>query len=56
MTTLTLQFDLDDRLVTAYCQAQPREQEDVKQLFERLLINKFRKQGIEDMIKTMDEL
>jgi leucyl-tRNA synthetase len=55
MTTLTLQFDLDDRLASAYRQAQPREQEDVKKLFERLLYNQFRKQAVEDMIQSMDE-
>jgi leucyl-tRNA synthetase len=56
MTTLTLQFDLDDRLASAYRQAQPREQEDVKKLFERLLYNQFRKQAVEDMIQSMDEI
>jgi hypothetical protein len=56
MTTLTLQFDLDDSLVTAYRQAQPREQENVRKLFERLLYNQFRKQAAEDMIQRMDEI
>jgi hypothetical protein len=56
MTTLTLQFDLDDSLVTAYRQAQPREQENVRKLFERLLYNQFRKQAVEDMIQRMDEI
>ena len=56
MTTLTLQFDLDDRLASAYRHAQPREQEVVKKLFERLLTNRFRKQAIEDLIQSMDEL
>jgi leucyl-tRNA synthetase len=56
MTTLTLQFDLDDSLVTAYRQAQPKQQENVKKLFERLLYNQFRKQAVEDMIQSMDEM
>ena len=56
MTTLTLDFNLDDTLVLAYRQAPSKEQENVKQLFERLLANRFRKQGIEGMIQRMDEL
>jgi hypothetical protein len=56
MTTLTLQFNLDDSLAAAYRQAKPKERENVKKLFERLLVNQFRKQGIEDMIQRMDEI
>ncbi len=56
MTTLTLDFNLDDTLASAYRQAPPKEQENVKQLFERLLSNRFRKQGIEGMIQRMDAL
>jgi hypothetical protein len=56
MTTLTLHFNLDDSLAAAYRQAKPKERENVKKLFERLLSNQFRKQGIEDMIQRMDEI
>ena len=56
MTTLTLQFHLDDSLVAAYREAQPKERENVKKLFERLLSNQFRKKAIEDMIQRMDEI
>ena len=56
MTTLTLRFNLDDSLASAYRQALPKERENLKKLFERLISNKFRKQGIEDMIQRMDEI
>ncbi len=56
MTTLTLQFNLDDSLAAAYRQAKPKERENVKKLFERLLANQFRKQAVEDLIQSMDEL
>jgi hypothetical protein len=56
MTTLTLQFHLDDSLVAAYRQAPQKERDNVKKLFERLLSNQFRKQAIEDMIQRMDEI
>jgi hypothetical protein len=56
MTTLTLRFNLDDSLVSAYREALPKERENLKKLFERLITNKFRKQGIEEMIQRMDEI
>ena len=56
MTTLTLRFNLDDSLVSAYREALPKERENLKKLFERLISNKFRKQGIEEMIQRMDEI
>jgi hypothetical protein len=54
MTTLTLRLQLDENLVSAYRQAKPEEKEDLKNLFQRLLTNKFRKREIEDMIQRMD--
>lgn len=56
MTTLTLRLQLDESLALAYRQAQPKEKEELKKLFERLLSNKFRKKAIEDMIQRMDEI
>jgi hypothetical protein len=56
MTTLTLRLQLDENLVSAYRQAKPEEKEDLKNLFQRLLTNKFRKQEIEDMIQRMDDI
>jgi hypothetical protein len=56
MTTLTLRFNLDDSLVAAYREALPKERENLKKIFERLISNKFRKQGIEEMIQRMDEI
>ncbi len=54
MTTLTLKLQLDESLVKAYQQAQPKDKEDLKKLFERLLSNKFRKQAVEDMLQRMN--
>ena len=54
MTTLTLKLQLDESLVKAYQQAQPKDKEDLKKLFERLLFNKFRKQAVEDMLQRMN--
>ena len=51
MTTLTLKFQLEESLVLAYRQAMPKEKEDLKRLFEKLLAVKFRKQAIEDMFQ-----
>jgi hypothetical protein len=56
MTTLTLRLQLDENLVSAYRQAKPEEKEDLKNLFQRLLTNKFRKREIEDMIQRMDDI
>lgn len=56
MTTLTLRLQLDENLVSAYRQAKPEEKEDLKNLFQRLLTNKFRKREIEDMIQRMDSI
>jgi hypothetical protein len=56
MTTLTLRLELDENLVSAYRQAKPEEKEDLKNLFQRLLTNKFRKREIEDMIQRMDDI
>lgn len=54
MTTLTLKLQLDESLVKAYQQAQPKDKEDLKKLFEKLLSNKFRKQAVEDMLQRMN--
>jgi uncharacterized protein Smg (DUF494 family) len=56
VTTLTLRLQLDENLVSAYRQAKPEEKEDLKNLFQRLLTNKFRKREIEDMIHWMDDI
>ncbi len=56
MTTLTLKFQLEESLVLAYRQAMPKEKEDLKRLFEKLLAVKFRKQAIEDMFQKMEEV
>ena len=55
MTTLTLKFQLEESLVNAYRQAKPKEKEDLKKTFERLISAKFRKQAIEDMFEKMEE-
>ena len=56
MTTLTLEFQLEESLAYAYRTAQPQEKEDVKRLFERLLSAKFRKQAITTMFKNMESI
>ena len=56
MTTLTLEFQLDESLAYAYQEAQPQEKEAIKQLFERLLSAKFRKQAIALMFKRMESI
>ena len=56
MTTLTLKFQLEESLVLAYRQAMPKEKEDLKRLFEKLLAVKFRKQAIEDMFQKMEDV
>ena len=44
MTTLTLEFQLEESLAYAYRAAQPQEKEDIKRLFERLLSAKFKRE------------
>jgi hypothetical protein len=56
MTTLTLKFQLEESLALAYRQAMPKEKEDLKKLFEKLLAVKFRKQAIEDMFQKMEDV
>lgn len=56
MTTLTLEFQLDESLAYAYQEAQPQEKEDIRKLFERLLSAKFRKQAIANMFKNMEAI
>ena len=56
MTTLTLEFQLEESLAYAYKAAQPQEKEDVKRLFERLLSVKFRKQAMTTMFKNMESI
>ena len=56
MTTLTLEFQLEERLAYAYRAAQPQEKEEVKRLFERLLSAKFRKRAMITMFKNMKSI
>ena len=56
MTTLTLEFQLEESLAYAYGAAQPQEKEDVKRLFERLLAARFRKKAMMTMFKNMESI
>ena len=56
ITTLTLEFQLEESLAYAYREAQAEEKEDIKKLFERLLSAKFRKQAIANMFKNMESI
>ena len=55
MTTITLEFELEETLAHAYREAQPQEKDDVKKLFERLLSAKFRNKAIAMMFKRQFE-
>ena len=56
MTTLTVEFQIEESLAYAYREAQPQEKEDIKNLFERLLSARLRRQTIGKMFKNMESI
>ena len=56
MTTLTLEFQLDEELAVAYQQALPKEKGALKKLVEGFLNKNLRKKEVEDFLQLTQDI
>ena len=56
MTTLTLEFQLDEELAVAYQQALPKEKVALKKLVEGFLNKNLRKKEVEDFLQLTQDI